>query len=569
MSVRLFAEGNALDSLRNSDFDAVSAWGEVVDNSIEAGAENVRIRLYVKRGPKGYEHIERLVFGDDGSGMDADTLHRCLQIGWSSRFNSRSGIGRFGVGMTMAAIHECKRVEIYSRESTGGWHWTYIDLDEVASGRQADIPEPIKKSPPPEYVDLASDTGTIVVWSKYDRQSDNASRLKEDAIVWMGRTYRYFIWDDGVHIFLDGELIPAIDPLYHRAEQTRFPEDRPAKLYDPIRLNWPVDEYDAPPDAPSDSDIIIRMSLVDESLRPKQGSGNWSATRERFIHENEGVSILRNRREVFYGHVPYWRAGGDGWSSFEEIDRWWGCEIHFDAVLDRAFTVKNIKRGAVPNLELKKAIKAQILPTRNSCIESVRDVWARARQEAREEKKAAEEALRRNKEHLEAEGVAKRTPTDKAQLDSKKKLEDESDDLMKRMGDKYDAEQQAVLKSLFSSQPFTILEDTWKGPQFFESTHLGGSAVLQYNMGHPFFLAVYEKIDALEDGDDPVSIARDMRALLDLLIIGYARGEARFSPDVEMSAEDFLEMLRVNWGQYLQNYVKTWLREKADDESPS
>src|SRR3712207_8272631 len=43
--------------------------------------------------------------------MDANTLHSCLKIGWSSRYNQRGGIGRFGVGMTMAAIHECKRVE--------------------------------------------------------------------------------------------------------------------------------------------------------------------------------------------------------------------------------------------------------------------------------------------------------------------------------------------------------------------------------------------------------------------------------------------------------------------------
>jgi hypothetical protein len=469
--------------------------------------------------------------------------------------------------MTMAAIHECKRVEIFSREKGGEWFWTYIDLDEIARGDASTIPTPVERALPKEYASLAgSDSGTVVLWSKYDRQSENASRLKEQAIEWMGRTYRYFIWDDDVSIEFDNESVPAIDPLYVNTEQTRFPDDTAATLYEEIKLRWPVDEYDAPAGAPEESTIRIRMSLIDESLRPKQGAGNWASTRERFIHENEGVSILRNRREVFYGHIPYWRFQGDGWSNFEEIDRWWGCEIHFDAVLDRAFTVKNIKRGAVPNRELKKAIKTQILPTRNTSIERVREAWKKNKQRERDEAAKEQEALERAGEHDKAEQVAKHTPTDKGQLDREKDIAEEADELIRRMADKYDAEQQAALKSLFSSQPFTILEETWKGPQFFESNHLGGSAVLQYNMAHAFFDTVYDRIDDLENGGDAHQIARDLRSLLDLMIIAYAKGEARFSPDLELSAQDFVDSLRVNWGQYLASYVKTWLREEADEE---
>lgn len=43
--VPFFKAGPAIQSLRESDFDANSAFGEVIDNSIEAGAENINIKF--------------------------------------------------------------------------------------------------------------------------------------------------------------------------------------------------------------------------------------------------------------------------------------------------------------------------------------------------------------------------------------------------------------------------------------------------------------------------------------------------------------------------------------------
>ena len=42
-TVGLFSDAQALQSMRASDFDACSAYGEVVDNSLQAGAKNVRV----------------------------------------------------------------------------------------------------------------------------------------------------------------------------------------------------------------------------------------------------------------------------------------------------------------------------------------------------------------------------------------------------------------------------------------------------------------------------------------------------------------------------------------------
>ena len=337
MTVRLFEDSRAIDSMRSSDFDALSAYGEVVDNSIQANARKININFDLVEGNRGYQKINRIFFADNGEGMDTTTLHSCLKLGFSTRYDNRDGIGRFGVGMTLAAIHECKRVEVYSKIEGGEWLYTYIDLDEIKSGTMDLIPAPIEKTPSNAHL-VEGDSGTLVIWSKYDRQERNAKLILEDAGMYFGRTFRYFIWDDDVEIYLNNEWVPAHDPLYTRTEKTKFPNDPQAEAYDDMSLMWEVDEVDS--NLGRESEIVIKTSLLPEEWRMNQGAGGSAEVKARRVDDNEGISILRNRREVFYGHIPYWKNAGPGWSQWEDKDRWWGCEIQFDAILDRAFTVK-------------------------------------------------------------------------------------------------------------------------------------------------------------------------------------------------------------------------------------
>ncbi len=182
MSIRLVNDSTALLSMRESDFDAYSAFGEIVDNSVQAEAKNIKIKIISLGNIKntGYEYIDRIAFGDDGIGMELEVLHRCLQLGYSSRFNDRKGIGRFGVGMTLAAINQCQRVEIFSKQKAGEFLWTYIDIEHITSNppKMEAIPKPIAKPLPKEFEKLVGKkSGTLVVWSKYDRQPCSAPEM--------------------------------------------------------------------------------------------------------------------------------------------------------------------------------------------------------------------------------------------------------------------------------------------------------------------------------------------------------------------------------------------------------
>lgn len=561
MSVRLFNDDQAIESLRDSDFDAHSAYGEVIDNSIQAKAHNVRIRISTTGGTGQGGAIRSVAFGDDGTGMDASTLHKCLQLGWSSRYNNRDGIGRFGVGMTMGAIHECRRVEVWSRqEGAANWMKVTMDLDELTSGTDAVIEPPVTAPVPPEFADLLANRehGTLVAWTKYDRWSGSRADLEraiDEFRVYCGRTYRDFIWStEGVDIQVNGEPIAAIDPLFGKAQKTRFPNDPLAEVYPDIVVPWPRD------DGKGTDNIIIRMSILPEEFRKRKGDGGSSEARNRYVDRNEGISILRNGREVFYGEPPYWGSGDLRWRC-EEIDRWWGCEIRFPASLDRAFTVKNIKRGAQPVPQLRKVLKEKITPTRNSVLEKVRAAWA-----AEELRQATPDAGGQdsfNSGHTKAESVAKRarSKTPAGPLDKNVDPQKSQNDVLAAL-QSYDDLQKAALKAQFASQPFTIVNEQWPGKDFLETNHMGGTALLKYNMRHDFHRKTKELMDALTQSPESApQIAEKLKTLIDLTFISYAKAETMFDREESLTAEAFIDHLRANWGRFLEVYVKTWEAE--------
>lgn len=550
--VKLVNDATALLSMRESDFDTYSAYGEAIDNSIQADAKNVFLEFETVRGSRSYENINRVAFIDDGQGMDSEIIHRCLQLGYSSRFNDRTGIGRFGVGMTLGAIHECCKVEVYSKtEGSEKWLYTLIDLGLLMKGEESNeigIPTPMGKKLPASLNDYESQSsGTVVIWSEYDRQTDTAPIIIKNTKTWIGRTFRKFIWD-GVSIFVNGEEVYAVDPLYVETKLTQFPSDPMASEVEPIKLSWPVPE-DVSEFEGQKSEIVIRLSLLPEKFRPTQGSGNSTTAIERHIDDNRGISITRMGREVFYGPVPYW-PGDSKW--FAEIDRWWGCEIEFEPLLDRAFTVKNIKRGAVPNKDLKKAIFDLIYPTVKGFLDKVRENWAE--EKARKERKNVEKE-EHSSGHEGAEKAAKRTSTDSTSKQVDDPIEAEQE-LLERLKRERTAEEAEAVVAKWRDQPFTIEDDQWKGHDFMELKPLGGNDVLLYNLNHPFMAHLVDKITRLAEQDDSQSkeLAKELKILIDLLLLSYSKAESKFS---NSENEDMLEMLRINWGQYLKSYVNS------------
>lgn len=549
--------GRALQSLRNSDFDTLSSMGEVIDNSLQANAKNVRIRLQKVQLRKNKYDITEIAFADDGDGMSIDTLAKCLQLGFSDRYNDRKGIGRFGVGMTLGAITQCTRIEVYSKPRGGGWNSTYIDLDEMQDEEDAIIQPPKSAEIPREYADLMEDYGTLVIWKNLDREDANI----EDMKIWIGRTYRKFIGKEIVHeendvsgiienpdlrhIFLDdgdtNEEISALDPLY--VTKTKY-NDTTTGVEAPVVLEEIVSKIDPPPAKSTEPNkITIRMSLVPKDWRLKPGTGISTENRKRHLPDNEGVSILRNNREVFYGHIPYYKIDdttSTHYKGFIDMDRFWGCEISFNADMDHWFSIKNIKVGARPVSELREKIQTAINPTIKDFRETVRKDWADYR--AEEQKKKGDELKGTDKAE---DTISSNTST--------KPIEPEVLDKMLAEAGIVEKEKRREIEKRLGNRPVVFVEhqDLARGSPFMDVTTRGAKSIIGMNMKHPFFRKFVDLREAvLKSGtaseEDLRVLAEKIDTHIQLLLASFVL--ARKELDLEdKDVFHTMEKLMLNW----------------------
>lgn len=557
----------AYRSLRDSGFDFPTAIGELIDNAVQANATRIDILpTFEVQTPEGAERgtsvITQVAVIDNGDGMDKNTLNGCPQLGYSTRYNNRRGLGRFGVGATLAAISQCKRITICSRPHRQGKYLaTYVDLDEIAESTQTSIPEPSSALVPTDLSKWAPDkSSTVVLWEKCDRLQQDANgrpiRAKtylNELKSWVSRAYRYMIWD-GLEIYLhegkNVEQIKAHDPLYLNTSQTLFPGDEPATIAFEHKLEWPI------PNVPEKTSVIsIKMTLLPEVMRPKRGAKRKEAT-ERRIDENEGISVLRHKREVafgnFYPMVP----------SADRLDRWWGCEINFEPELDECWEVRNVKRGARPTKELREEL-AKVLKNQVSKLrKKIRGYWDRVEAQEAHTKGAHSPA-----EEIVREVETRTKPAVQAGLSVPKKVQEEQKKEIIQDPDLTPIEREVLSAKVEGPNPLPISIKTkaMTGSEFMETHHIGNNQmVLTFNKSHPFFREVYSELEKLEADNNRAArkMALQIRRAVDLLLMAYGRAESMIDLDNE-EINGALAELKSYWGVQLRKYIQEITREKG------
>ena len=253
----------AIQSMRDSGFDLATAVGEVVDNSYEARSTMVRICTFEdetltttsrSKKAKATKIIDRIAFADNGIGIEYETLPKVLKLGFSTRYNQREGLGRFGVGMKLAAISQAKRIDVYTQPlGSEEFYHSYLDLDLISEGKQTQIEAEKIQGYPSEYIDLMKhpktdktfESGTLVVWSKVDRLVDGGKygsaiqQRMQNLYKFLSRAYRQYI-DNGFFIELNKKEITLHDPLfllYNPRVVENFGQDLKATIRDEGNIN--------------------------------------------------------------------------------------------------------------------------------------------------------------------------------------------------------------------------------------------------------------------------------------------------------------------------------------------
>src|SRR5947209_13025070 len=111
-SYPIVALNRFIEATRDSGYKNPSAAvAELIDNSFEAKALVVEIFINELNANAKREVV--LIVSDDGHGKAPPTLRLALQFGGSTRFNSRDGAGRCGMGLPNSCLSQARRVDVY------------------------------------------------------------------------------------------------------------------------------------------------------------------------------------------------------------------------------------------------------------------------------------------------------------------------------------------------------------------------------------------------------------------------------------------------------------------------
>lgn len=337
-----------------------SAVAELVDNSVQAGAKSVRI--FVNQEGIGVERRVQLAVIDNGCGMDADTLTTALRFGGSSRFDDRSGPGRFGMGLPNCSVSQALRLEVFTWQKLNQVLFSYLDVGEIAAGSQGGIPVP-QPAALPEWARkyVRGGTGTLILWDQCDRLDfRKASTIIAKLHNSLGRKFRYFLWE-GVKIFVNDDPVVAADPMCLQGA-----DDALAVPYgEPLSY-----EVRVPGDPTRTSKVLVRFS---ELKVAKMHNLSVEEKRQLGITKGAGVSIVRAKREIDYG----WYFMGN--KRKENYDDWWRCEILFDPPLDELFGVTHSKQEVHPKDDLFAILAPDLEATAHTLNSRVRAAFTLVR----------------------------------------------------------------------------------------------------------------------------------------------------------------------------------------------
>lgn len=227
---------NLMESTRSIGYSLPAAVADLVDNSIAAEASQVEIWTPTSTEP-------HLLILDDGFGMTADELQTAMRYG--SRFvmeeRTDRDLGRFGLGLKMASLSQCRRLTVLSKKKDGCMVGARWDLDHIAVSKcpwalQVLEGDDFAQVPWSERLAEAPN-GTLVVWENLDvllmgineksfstalltRISDLKSHL---ALVF----HRYIDGEAGesFRLIFNNDEVKPIDPFLKQSSHRPFAAD--------------------------------------------------------------------------------------------------------------------------------------------------------------------------------------------------------------------------------------------------------------------------------------------------------------------------------------------------------
>lgn len=218
-----------ISSMRDLGYEFSDAVAEIVDNSIQAGANVIQVNLQFD----GYESY--LTVLDNGVGMTPAEIREAMRFG-SMRDYEQDDLGKFGLGLKTSSLSQCDSLTVSSRNSQKkvqihSYSW---DMDHINRVDQWEIlPIEADELLNPVVEHLYSTTGTAVTWERLNRllnfqdpaggrAENDFKRLIQELKISLGSTFHRYLTGEQrskkVMIFVNGDLVESWDP-FCRAEK--------------------------------------------------------------------------------------------------------------------------------------------------------------------------------------------------------------------------------------------------------------------------------------------------------------------------------------------------------------
>ena len=321
-------------SLRDMGYEFAAAVADLIDNSIEAKANTVRVNVEWE-GASSY-----VLIADNGEGMRPEQLQEALRFG-SERNYEDADLGKFGLGLKTASLSQCLKVTVATRWNPNradilAYCWDVQHIEdtnrwEVLSVKAADLPLQARQH-------LKETPGTVVIWEHLDRligykNPDGeparkqlmgiARELEDHAAMVFHRFLSGEVRGKRLAIYVNENKVEPWDPFARKESKTQRLESRAFRLEgENGRGDVVVEPYVLPSQAMFSSPDAFNRASGPRKWNAQQGfyiyradrliqSGGWSGIRATDEHRKLSriaVSFNPKLDDEFKINVPKMRV---------------------------------------------------------------------------------------------------------------------------------------------------------------------------------------------------------------------------------------------------------------------
>lgn len=538
------------------------AWAlaEQLDNSFQAGADNVAVRFHFDSANKGKAKPDQIAICDNGNGMIPEMIGFAVRWGGTDREGDRKGLGRYGYGLPSSAVSIAKRYTVYSKTANTDWHAVTVDIDDLAAAagdigkteemltaKPAKLPKWLRDAKDDGGPDLSSlNSGTVIVFEEMDRLRRTAGwitagSLKTKLLQHFGVIYRHFIPER--KIVVDGVIAQAVDPLF-LMEHGRFYRETsvPAQGVDARTIEVETSRG-------TKGKVSMRASVLPpnfQSADPKKfGPGSKTNSRFDIMREYNGLLICRGKRQIDC-ILPRF-------TKFQNYDANIKIEIDFDPELDEFFGMTTAKQQIVIDDEMWEKLQhdgkggAALI----ALVRDLRDDFERQQTELKakvENVAADEEEQRASVQAMEESEKFKGSttePTTEQKEEAKRNLEEAAEKRSEVTGEPKEEVIDKLVKETTKRRWEVEFAAIPEGP-FYRPVRLGEQKRLVINTDHPFYTRIY-------------TAAPEVRAALEVMLFVLAEREL----DVKNDAETFYKAERQRWSERLRHALDMLVPDDA------